>query len=289
MKKNQAILVLISIFIVSAALGVGGTWGVKKIGARSSVDDGGLVAVTGGGGGGSISPANPVEPTPTPTPTPEPSQGYTPVQEQSPQVPDQRVQSPIDNIPAEKDNGKSLGDGNNPTMPTANITLVSVTGPTPNPETRTYSFTATASGGWGQLTYYLYPAKNPKDTLVSTSGSFSSVKPNGNGYILLIRDQYRNEFTQKIGKFKTIYKKYTTEELTKLLSTDSPNKSLAKQFVSGCKLKFDGIPQGQPKPTGHLQINSNIAAGYWQRVKVTQVEYNEYNQIVSIRMNVYFN
>lgn len=241
MKKNQAMLILISIFIVSAALGVGGTWGVKKIGAKSSVDDGGLVAVTGGGGGGSISPDNPVEPTPTPTPTPE------------------------------------------------DITLVSVTGPTPNPETRTYSFTATASGGWGQYTYYLYPARNARDTLVSTSGSFSSVKPNGNGYILLVRDQYRNEFTQKIGQFKTIYKKYTTEELTKLLSTDSPNRSLAKQFVSGCELKFDGIPQGQPTPTGHLQINSNIAAGYWQRVKVTQVEYNEYNQIISIRMNVYFN
>ena len=175
MKKNQAILVLISIFIVSAALGVGGTWGVKKIGAKSSVDYGGLVAVTGGGGGGSISPANPVEPTPTPTPTPEPSQGYTPVQEPSPQVPDQRVQSPIDNIPAEKDNGKSLGDGNNPTMPTANITLVSVTGPTPNPDTRTYSFSATASGGWGQLTYYLYSARNATDTLVSTSGSFANV------------------------------------------------------------------------------------------------------------------
>ena len=52
MKKNQAILVLISIFVVSALLGVGGTWLVKNLGAKN------VVAVNGpivSGGGGSVS------------------------------------------------------------------------------------------------------------------------------------------------------------------------------------------------------------------------------------------
>lgn len=290
MKKNQAILVLISIFILSAALGVGGTWGVKKIGTKSSVDDSGLVAVTGGGGGGSISPANPVEPTPTPTPTPEPSQGYTPVQEQSPQVPDQRVQSPIDNIPAEKDNGKSLGDGNNPTMPTANITLVSTTGPTPNPETRTYSFTATASGGWGQYTYYLYPTKNAQDTLVSTSGRFTNVAPSSTGkYMLVIKDRAGKELTKEIRGFTAILNKLTTQQLTTRLSKSTPDQGLGKYFASGYKIKFTGLNSGDPVPTSYTQIYSNIASGYWSKVKVTAVEFNGYNKITKITVSVYYN
>lgn len=288
MKKNQAILVLISIFILSAALGIGGTWGVKKIGTKSSVDDSGLVAVTGGGGGGSISPANPVEPTPTPTPTPEPSQGYTPVQEQSPQVPDQRVQSPIDNIPAEKDNGKSLGDGNNPTMPTANITLVSVTGPTPNPETRTYSFTATASGGWGQYTYYLYPAKNAKDTLVSTSGSFANVTPISSGkYILLIKDRTGKEFSQEIQGFKTILKRLTPQQLTTKLSNSSSVGSLKGYFSSSTKIDYIGSKSNGVKPAGYTEIPTFITAGAWERINVTNVEYNDYNRITAIVIKVY--
>lgn len=257
MKKNQAILILISIFVVSAALGVGGTWAVKKLGANNpvAINDPNVF-----GGGGSVS-----------------------VEENKPTEPE------VDSITVTEDYGKPIGDEEN-NMPTVNITLVSTTGPTPNPETRTYSFTATASGGWGQYTYYLYPARNATDTLVSTSGSFANVAPiSGGKYVLLIKDRTGQEFTKEIRGFTTILNKLTTQQLTTRLSKSTPDQGLGKHFASGYKIKFTGLNSGNPVPTRYTQIYSNIASGYWSKVKVTAVEFNDYNKITKITVSVYYN
>lgn len=292
MKKNQAILILISIFVVSAALGVGGTWAVKKLGANNpvAIND---PTVFGGGGSVSVEKNKPAEQekAPSPVPNPSPSQEYRPKQkEPAPHDNESRVQSPTDNILAGNDQGKSISEGNNTNITTANITLVSTTGPTPNPETRTYSFTATASGGWGQLTYYLYPTRNAQDTLVSTSGRFTNVAPSSSGkYMLVIKDRTGKELTKEIRGFTSILNKLTTQQLTTRLSKSTPDQGLGKYFASGYKIKFTGLNSGDPVPTSYTQIYSNIASGYWSKVKVTAVEFNGYNKITKITVSVYYN
>ena len=295
MKKNQAILVLISIFVVSAALGVGGTWLVKNLGANNPVAINGPI-VSGGGGSVSVEENDTTEPAPAPVPTPAPSQEYTPKQkEPAPHNNESRGQKPleVDVVVSGEDAQyeQPLGEPKNtPPMPTANITLVSTNGPIPNPETRTYSFSATASGGWGQYTYYLYPAKNAKDTLVSTSGSFANVAPISSGkYMLVIKDRTGQEFTKEIKGFTTILNKLTTQQLTTRLSKSTPDQGLGKHFASGYKIKFTGLNSGDPVPTSYTQIYSNIASGYWSKVKVTAVEFNDYNKITKITISVYYN
>jgi hypothetical protein len=196
------------------------------------------------------------------------------------------------NVKSEEDsqNEKPLGEPKDMNMPTANITLVSTTGPTPNPETRTYSFTATASGGWGQYTYYLYPTRNAQDTLVSTSGSFTNVAPSSSGkYMLVIKDRTGKELTKEIRGFTSILNKLTTQQLTTRLSKSTPDQGLGKHFASGYKIKFTGLNSGDPVPTSYTQIYSNIASGYWSKVKVTAVEFNNYNKITKITVSVYYN
>ena len=294
MKKNQAILVLISIFVVSAALGVGGTWLVKNLGAKNVVAVNGPI-VSGGGGSVSVEEDKPAkqEQAPAPVPTPAPSQDTPKQKEKTPYNNESHGQKPLEvNVKSEEDsqNEKPLGEPKDIHMPTANITLVSTTGPTPNPETRTYSFTATASGGWGQYTYYLYPTRNAQDTLVSTSGSFTNVAPSSTGkYMLVIKDRTGQEFTKEIKGFTTILNKLTTQQLTTRLSKSTPDQGLGKHFASGYKIKFTGLNSGDPVPTSYTQIYSNIASGYWSKVKVTAVEFNGYNKITKITVSVYYN
>ena len=293
MKKNQAILVLISIFVVSALLGVGGTWLVKNLGAKNVVAVNGPI-VSGGGGSVSVEENDSSEPAPAPVPTPTPSQEYTPKQkEPAPHNNESRGQKPLEvNVKSEEDSQyeQPLGEPKDMNMPTANITLVSTNGPIPNPETRTYSFSATASGGWGQYTYYLYPAKNAKDTLVSTSGSFANVAPISSGkYMLVIKDRTGKELTKEIRGFTSILNKLTTQQLTTRLSKSTPDQGLGKHFASGYKIKFTGLNSGDPVPTSYTQIYSNIASGYWSKVKVTAVEFNDYNKITKITISVYYN
>lgn len=295
MKKHQAILVLISIFIVSAALGVGGTWLVKNLGVKKAIAVNGPI-VSNGGGSVSVEENKPAEQekAPSPVPNPSPSQEYTPKQkEPAPHDNESRGQKPLEvnNVVTKEDAQyeQPLVEPKDINMPTANITLVSTTGPTPNPETRTYSFTATASGGWGQYTYYLYPARNATDTLVSTSGSFANVAPiSGGKYVLLIKDRTGQEFTKEIKGFTAILNKLTTQQLTTRLSKSTPDQGLGKHFASGYKIKFSGLNSGDPVPTSYTQIYSNIASGYWSKVKVTAVEFNNYNKITRITISVYY-
>ena len=292
MKKNQAILVLISIFVVSAALGVGGTWLVKNLGVEKAIAVNGPT-VSGGGGSVSVEENDTTEPAPAPVPTPAPSQDTPKQKEPAPHNNESHGQKPLEvNVKSEEEsqNEKPLGEPKDIHMPTANITLVSTTGPTPNPETRTYSFTATASGGWGQYTYYLYPTRNAQDTLVSTSGSFTNVAPSSTGkYMLVIKDRTGQEFTKEIKGFTTILNKLTTQQLTTRLSKATPDQGLGKHFASGYKIKFTGLNSSDPVPTSYTQIYSNIASGYWSRVKVTAVEFNGYNKITKITVSVYYN
>lgn len=255
MKKNQAILILISIFVVSAALGVGGTWLVKNLGVKKAIA---VNDPTDSGSGGGVS-----------------------------DEVDKPTEQEVDSITVIEDDGKPIIDVGN-IMPTANITLVSTNGPTPNPETRTYSFTATASGGWGQYTYYLYPAKNAKDTLVSTSGSFANVAPiSGGKYVLLIKDRTGQDFTKEISGFKTILKRLTPQQLTTKLSNSSSVGSLRGYFSSSTKIDYIGSKSNGVKPAGYTEIPTFITAGAWERINVTNVEYNDYNRITAIVIKVY--
>lgn len=295
MKKNQAILILISIFIVSAALGVGGTWVVKSIGTSNIIAVNGPVVVPGGGANVTDSSNHSEEQNDSLAiiPTPAPSKEYiTPKKKgTAPNNNETREKEPLEvnteNVDSKYD--KPLGERTETNMPIEDISLVSVNGPTPNPETRTYSFSATASGGWGQYTYYLYPAKNAKDTLVSTSGSFANVAPiSGGKYVLLVKDRTGQEFTKEIKGFTTILNKLTTQQLTTRLSKSTPDQGLGKYFASGYKIKFTGLNSGDPVPTSYTQIYSNIASGYWSKVKVTAVEFNDYNKITKITISVYY-
>ena len=288
MKKGQAILVLIMIFIVSAAVGVGGTWVVKNMGAKG--------AIAGGGGGTATAVVDEYAPTPTPKTTPTPK--ATPTPQPTPNdYPSQKSSKPKKveiTVPEnEAPSGKQLG-GETETIdiniPSAEITLVAVNGPTPNPETRTYSFSASAAGGRGQLTYYLYPAKNAKDTLVSASGIFANVAPIASGkYVLLVKDRTGKEFKKDVTGFITILNKLTNQQLTSRLSKATPDRGLEKHFAKGYSIKFDGLKSGDPVPTSYTQIYSNISSGYWKNVKVTSVEFNDYNKIKRIRLSVYYN
>ena len=104
-----------------------------------------------------------------------------------------------------------------------------------------------------------------------------------------IKDQYGKEVVKEITGFVTILKQLTAQELTKRISTSVPDKDLEKYFAKNYSVKFDGIKSGDPVPTSYTQIYSNIASGYWSRVKVTSVEFNDYNKITKIRFNVYYN
>lgn len=244
MKKNQAILILIAIFVVSAALGIGCTWAVKKLFAKQNDKP---VSPYGGRGNDTIS------------------------------VPHDETIIKPDTIIV-------------PPVTYKDITLESVNGPIPNPETYTYSFTANASGGLGQLTYYLYPTRNAQDTLVSISGSFANVAPiSGGKYVLLIKDRTGQEFTKEIRGFTAILNKLTTQQLTTRLSKSTPDQGLGKHFASGYKIKFSGIQNGDPIPTSYTQIYSYIASGYWSKVNITAVEFNDYNKITKITVSVYYN
>ena len=169
------------------------------------------------------------------------------------------------------------------------IKLVTLDGPNPDPEKRTYSLTAIAEGGIRELTYLLYPLKNAKDTLVSNSGNFTDINPCSNGkYILLVKDAYGNELKKEVSGFINILRKLTPQEVTTRLSKATPDQSLKYYFPQGkYSIKFEGLKSGDPVPTTYTQIYSNIASGYWSKVKVTNIEYNDYNKITRIYINVY--
>ena len=176
-----------------------------------------------------------------------------------------------------------------PTTTNEALTLLQIEGPNPNPTTRKYSLTVEAEGGEGELIYSLCPVDNPQQITKNHTGIFDDIPYTSNGrYTLIISDESNNELIQTIDGFKTIYKRYTLQELTNRLSTDQVDRSLEKHFVQNSKLHFLGIKTGDPVPTGHQQIHSNISALYWERVEVIEVDYNEYNKIKSLTIQVYY-
>lgn len=291
MKKSQAIIVLVLIFVVSAGVGIAGSWLIKNMGGGDN-----YVAEETSVPSGTITKNNP--PTTT-TPSPQNPKGSKPKKDGVSTPQENKSTSPSkpiqigDNGDSDKVNGTVL-EADAPVIdvkvPSTEIAITKINGPIPNPETKTYSLSAVASGGRGTLTYYLYPARNAQDTLVNTTGIFTGLKSSSNGkYILLVKDQYGKECKKEITGFYAILNKLTTQQLTARISTSTPDVTLNKHFAKGYKIKFDGLKSGDPIPTGYTQIYSNIASGYWTRVKVTSVEYNDYNKITYLRISVYYN
>lgn len=188
--------------------------------------------------------------------------------------------------------GPTVHDSITPPPPTPiyeAISILHIEGPTPNPTTRKYSLTITAKGGKGELTFSLHPMNNPSQIIENHTGTFNGIHYTTNGkYSLIIRDESNNELVKEIGGFKTIYNRYTLPELTNRLSKNTADKNFEKHFDTNCKLHFLGIKTDDPIPTGHQQIHSNISARYWERVDVTDVEYNDYNKITSLTIQVYY-
>lgn len=301
MKENQAILVLVLIFLVSTALGVGGTWLVQNKLLNNAPSEGSMIAAGSsekekskeGNTSGAVLPSV-EDKTETQKKDRKKDKPTTEKKSEKVSLPaDEPIKGQIDEIITESNKGVALDE---PTpeieinIPSDKIVLSVLEGPTPNSETRTYSLTASASGGSGGFTYYLYPARNAKDTLVSTTGYFANVRAASYGkYILKVKDKYGKEEKKELTGFYTIIAKLTTQQLTKRLSTSVPDKGLENHFAKGYSIKFDGLKSGDPIPTSYTQIYSNIASGYWKNVKVTSVEFNEYNKIKRIRLSVYYN
>ena len=171
-----------------------------------------------------------------------------------------------------------------------NISLVTENKPLPNPDTRTYTYNVKAMGGVGGLTYHLYAARNAKDTLSNRTGNFVNVPyVSGGKYILLVVDARGNAFKKDITGFVFINQQLSTAELTRRLSKATPDRSMESYFASGYKMQFTGLKSGDPRPTNYTSIYSNISSEYWKSVRVTEVEYNDYNKITKITISVTYN
>lgn len=305
MKKSQVIIVLVLIFIISTALGVGGAFVVKNMQGAGGTGE------TMGAAGPSLTVDNRADKSSNvqttqsvnveetkpatsevaaPTEVNAVSQEVVSVESSTLLTTAEDPISATNAINSEKDKLSATSQSLEINLSSEEIMIEELDGPNPDPKNRTYSFSVMAYGGRGDLIYYLYPAKNAKDTLKNATGEFTEVKPIPTGkYVLLIKDQYGKEVVKEITGFVTILKQLTAQELTKRISTSVPDKDLEKYFAKNYSVKFDGIKSGDPVPTSYTQIYSNIASGYWSRVKVTSVEFNDYNKITKIRFNVYYN
>lgn len=290
MKKTQAIILLILIFVSSIGIGIAGSWGFSQI--RVVEEDTPVIVET------STNISNKEKANKEKEVREIPSRKENLPQDKPNHFEETDVvviseEEPLsDNIPdniLNEDNKLDLSTDVGIDM-SREIQIV-IGEPNPNSETRTYAFSASAEGGYGRLTYYLYPAKNAKDTLVSEDGHFINVSscPNGK-YILHVKDAYGNESKQEVTGFISILKKLTPQELTSRLSKATPDNSLKNYFPQGrYSITFAGIKSGDPIPTTYTQIYSNIASGYWSKVRVTNIEYNDYNKITRVYISVYYN
>lgn len=306
MKKTQAILVLCLIFLLSVGVGVGAVLGFSKFGAnqpevliannqssstKNDKIDTGKKTVTPPGYDAPITQDKSTETPIVVSPSTndgavveQPKQWDAPAQKSEPTPPVSNDQIFVE---------ESVGD--KIVVPTTikigkDITLTSENSPVPNPDTQTYTYSVTATGGLGDLTYHLYASKNAKDTISNRTGRFVNIPyVSGGKYTLLVVDATGNAFKKEVSGFTTINKQLSTTELSRRLSKSTPDRSMGIYFANGYKMSFTGLNSGDPKPTNYTSIYSNIASGYWKSVKVTSVEYNDYNKITKITIHVTYN
>lgn len=289
MKKSH-IFILCLIFVTSSGVGVGAALGLSKIGVNNSNVEYGEVYPTPSGQleqderevpengyktGGDIKLPDIIHDE-TYSKSDAPSNSTTPTPHRKPNITEAGVGDKINISP-------TIEIGND-------ITLVSENGPVPNPDTQTYTYSVTAKGGLGGLTYHLYASRNAKDTISNHTGNFINIPSVGTGkYILLVVDATGNAFKKEIKGFIKINKPLTTSQLSLRLSRSTPDKSMGAYFASGYEMTFKGLKSSDPKPTNYTSIYSNIASGYWKEVRVISVEYNDYNKITKITMSVTYN
>ena len=302
MKKTQAILVLCLIFLLSVGVGVGAVLGFSEFGANQPNDqpsftkkdkiDAEEKTVTIPGYDAPITQDKSSTETPIVV---SPSANDGAVVEQPTQW-DAPTQKSVPTPPISNDQifvEESIGD--KIVVPTTikigkDITLTSENSPVPNPVTQTYTYSVTATGGLGDLTYHLYASKNATDTISNRTGRFVNIPyVSGGKYTLLVVDATGNAFKKEVSGFTTINRQLSTAELSRRLSKSTPDRSMGIYFANGYKMSFTGLNSGDPKPTNYTSIYSNIASSYWKSVRVTSVEYNDYNKITNITIHVTYN
>lgn len=293
MKKSHTILTLCLIFVVSSAVGIGVALGLYRIGFKDSDVEYGMVYPTLSGDSLLEQNEQQVIVNGYKTGNAKKKQPDIIYDEHS-----TKWDAPLEkntSVPSSEPFVTEEQGGDEIVVPTTikignDITLVTKNSPIPNPETRTYTYSVTAKGGLGALTYHLYASRNATDTISSHTGNFVNIPSVGNGkYILLVVDATGNALKEEINGFITINQQLTTSQLSSRLSRSTPNKSMGAYFASGYKMTFKGLKSSDPKPTNYTSIYSNIASGYWKAVRVTSVEYNDYNKITKITMSVTYN
>lgn len=192
--------------------------------------------------------------------------------------------------------GPGLGPGpgfitEEPTK-SSNPVVYEVSKPKGDKDTQKYSLSVRAEAENGDvLRYELLDINNGAFKYSSSNGEFDGVEyssNNGKYTLRVLNPKTGEDTTVVVDGFVKILKPLTKKQLSDKLSKTTPDKNLSVYFASSYNISFIGIRNGDPKPTQYSQIYTNIAAGYWSKVDVTDMSLNDQNKIISLTVKVYY-
>lgn len=184
----------------------------------------------------------------------------------------------------------SMGNADLRTGLVAMPEILSVTSPSYDDMTKTYSFQVVASGE--RLTYTVADAKR-KDIMSNSTGDFS-VQPSSTGkYYVYIVDGYGNksDYAEVRGCFRLV-NRITKEELEEVFNSksatqDAIDADFPNRVASGCKYDFVDLKEDEVPPGSYNEIINRIRMKTWSSVTILSVTHaRENNKLVRAKVRV---
>lgn len=161
-----------------------------------------------------------------------------------------------------------------------------------------YKFEVKASTENGdKLVFNLYAAGKIEPVAYSSDGSFKNIPPTEDEtgiYTLEVRNTVTDEYTScpvsgfiKPVEQKTKISKLSAGDLQKMLNSGNIPTNVKPHFAYGYKIVCSGLAEDEAAPDRYEEIVNRLIAS-WSRVEVTNVKYNDKNQITVIYINVVY-
>lgn len=161
-----------------------------------------------------------------------------------------------------------------------------------------YKFEVKATTESGdKLVFNLYAAGKSEPVAYSADGNFKNIPPAEDEtgvYTLEVRNTVTNEYTSRpVSGFlkqveqKTLINKLSAMDLQKMFNSGNIPASVKPNFAHGYKIVCSGLAEDESAPDRYEEIVNRLIAS-WSRVEVTNVKYNDKNQITVIYINVIY-
>lgn len=167
--------------------------------------------------------------------------------------------------------------------------ILSVSTPSYDENSKTYSFSVVASGN--NLTYTLADTRK-KDIQSNGTGDFR-VQPSASGrYYVYITDGYgvKSDYMEVKGCYRPV-NKVMKDEFQQILNSGRSQNAIDADFAnrvsSGCRYEFVGIDDNEVPPGSYNEIINRIRMRTWSSVTVLSVVHSsETNKLVRARIQV---